>query len=179
MKRSPLVVVLLLWATLSALAPQPKIKVFLVEGVSNHDWRHRANIVRSIQAKDGSVDVTVTVTPATAGDVAWAAWRPDFSKYDVVLSGYNNPGGLAQWPVEVQSAFTNFISSGGGFYCYHEANNSFVEWPEYNSIIGLGWRDVNAGTAIIVNTNESLQYIPPGSGTSTSHGSRVNALVRR
>jgi len=170
---------ILLASGLSGLAQSPKIKVLLVEGVSNHDWKHRADIVRSILAKDGSFDVTVTVTPSAAGDPAWATWRPAFSNYNVVLSGYNNLGGKPQWPAEVQAAFTNYVKSGGGFFCYHEANNSFAEWPEYNRIIGLGWRDVNFGTAIIVNSNETLQFVPAGSGTGTSHGSRVNALVRR
>src|ERR1043165_1144101 len=126
-------------AALFASAQQPKIKLLIVEGVSNHDWKHRCDIVRAILAKDGSFDVDVTVTPPTEGDPAWALWRPVFSNYDVVMSGYNNLGGKPQWPVEVQTSFQNYLTNGGGFYVYHEANNSFAEWNEYNKMIALGW----------------------------------------
>lgn len=100
-----------------------KIKLLIVEGVSNHDWRHRLGRVQEILEKDGSFEVDVSVTPQTADDPAWQSWRPDFSKYDVVLSGYNNLGGKPRWPEAVQKSFASFVTNGGGFYCYHEANN--------------------------------------------------------
>ncbi len=164
---------------LAAFANADPIKVLMVEGVSNHDWRHRANIVRAILAKDGSFDVDITVSPSTAGDPAWAKWRPDFSKYDVVMSGYNNLGGKPPWPAEVQDAFEAYVSGGGGFLVYHEANNSFAEWPDYNEMIGLGWRDPSQGKAILINNDGSQQIVPSGSGPGTSHGARVNVEVKR
>src|SRR5215469_12157318 len=125
---------------MSALMPavaapsSPKIKLLIVEGVSNHDWHHRLALVKEILARDGSFDVDVSVSPSAAGDPAWDTWRPDFAKYDVVLSGYNNLGGKPGWPAPVERAFENFVRNGGGFYVYHEANNSFAEWPEYNQM---------------------------------------------
>jgi type 1 glutamine amidotransferase len=160
-------------------APTPKIKLLIIEGVSNHDWRHRLVLVKDILSRDGSFDVDVSITPSEIGDPAWASWRPDFSKYDVVLSGYNNLGGKARWPVEVQKSFEDFVRNGGGFYCYHEANNSFAEWPEYNKMIGLGWRGVDYGQAIVVRPDETLDYIPPGQGERTGHGNRVDVTVHQ
>jgi type 1 glutamine amidotransferase len=136
-------------------------------------------LVKEILARDGSFDVDVSITPSVAGDPAWDKWRPDFSKYDVVLSGYNNLGGKPGWPAEVERSFENFVRNGGGFYVYHEANNSFAEWPEYNRMIGLGWRKANFGTAIVVRPDESLQFIPPGEGTNTSHGARSDVIVHQ
>jgi type 1 glutamine amidotransferase len=156
-----------------------KIKLLIVEGVSNHDWKHRLALVREILARDGSFDVEVSVTPATANDPAWDSWRPDFSKYDVVLSAYNNLGGKARWPQEVQQAFAEYVRTGGGFYVYHEANNSFAEWPEYNQMIGLGWRNKQFGQAIVVRPDESLQIIPAGAGEDTGHGDRADVVVRQ
>ncbi len=166
-------------ALIAAAAQADPIKVLMIEGVSNHDWKHRADIVRAILAKDGSFDVDVSVTPATAGDPAWAKWRPDFSKYDVVMSGYNNLGGKPPWPEEVKTSFEQYVSGGGGFLVYHEANNSFAEWPQYNEMIGLGWRTAAQGKAIIVNEDESLQILPAGTGPNTGHGARVNVEVKR
>ena len=164
----------------AAAADHPvKIKLLIIEGVSNHDWKHRLALVQEILARDGSFTVDVSVTPSRADDPAWATWRPDFSKYDVVLSGYNNLGGKPGWPAEVQSAFEKFVRAGGGFYVYHEANNSFAEWPEYNLMIGLGWRNKNFGSAIVVRPDESLQIVPAGEGGDTSHGNRVDVMVHQ
>jgi type 1 glutamine amidotransferase len=162
-----------------AAEPPARIKLLIVEGVSNHDWKHRLALVREILAREGSFDVEVSITPATTNDRAWDSWRPDFAKYDVVLSAYNNLGGKAQWPGEVQQAFEKYVRTGGGFYVYHEANNSFAEWPEYNQMIGLGWRNKNFGKAIVVRPDESLQIIPAGKGDNTGHGDRADAVVHQ
>ena len=77
---------------LSAISTPPKIKLLVIEGVSNHDWRRRLDLVKAILARDGSFDVEVSITPSAADDPQWGRWRPDFSKYDAVLSGYNNLG---------------------------------------------------------------------------------------
>lgn len=157
----------------------PKIKVLIVEGVTNHAWEKRLNIVRAILAKDGSFDVDFTVTPSAAGDPAWNTWRPKFSDYDVVISGYNNLGGLPSWPQEVKDSFAAYVHGGGGFYAFHEANNSFAEWPQYNQIIGLGWRDKSFGKAITVNADGSLNEIPAGTGENTNHGARQDVRVTK
>ena len=136
-------------------------------------------MVKDILARDGSFHVDVSITPSVVGDPAWSSWRPDFSRYDVVLSGYNNLGGKAPWPSEVQKAFEQFVQNGGGFYCYHEANNSFAEWPEYNKMIGLGWRGKDYGEAMIVKPDGSLELVPPGQGMGTNHGSRSDVVIHQ
>jgi uncharacterized repeat protein (TIGR03806 family) len=174
---------LLLWffvmAVLVAGAQAAPIKVLIVEGVSNHDWKHRVEIVRAILARDGSFDVDVTVTPSTANDPGWATWRPNFSAYDVVISGYTDINGALRWPTEVETAFVQYVNSGGGFYSYHEAMSAFPGWTEYTKMLGLGWRSDTNGSAIIVNPDQSLQIVPPGSGTATAHGNRVDVEVKR
>ncbi len=165
-------------ATWGTEAP-PKLRLLIIEGVSNHDWQHRLALVKEILARDGSFDISVSTTPAKADDPAWANWRPEFAKYDVVLSGYNNLGGKPRWPAEVERAFEQFVRHGGGFYAYHEANNAFAEWPEYNCMIGLGWRGKDFGRAIVVRSDESLQFIPPGEGEGTGHGARINVTVHQ
>jgi type 1 glutamine amidotransferase len=166
-------------ATRAAEPPPSKVKLLIIEGVSNHDWKHRLALVREILARDHSFEVAVSVTPADPNDPAWATWRPDFAKHDVVLSGYNNLGGKAQWPQEVRQAFEKYVRGGGGFYAYHEANNSFAEWPEYNEMIGLGWRKKNYGNAIVVRADGSLQMIPADEGDDTWHGNRSDVVVHQ
>ena len=156
------------------------IKVLMIEGVSNHDWRHRSDIIRTILDKEGSFDITMTITPSVVDDPAWDSWRPNFSEYDVVMSGYNNLGrNKPSWPKEVQQAFERYLQAGGGFYVYHEANNAFKGWPEYNKMIGLGWRNAKFGKAIVITPDGSLQYIAAGKGKNTGHGPRANTLLTR
>jgi type 1 glutamine amidotransferase len=192
-RRSFLTVALGLAATclpLSALAADAprKIRLLIIEGISNHNWQRRLVMVRDILARDGSFQVDVSITPPDAppgappdaSDAeAWARWRPDFARYDVVLSAYNNLGGKPGWPVEVQRAFEAFVQGGGGFYAYHEANNAFAEWPQYNQMIGLGWRNKNFGPALLVREDETLQTVAAGEGDDTWHGERTDALVHQ
>ena len=165
----------------SPLTAQEKTKVLIVEGLSNHDWRKRVDILRNIISKDPSFEVDVSLSPSVAGDPAWATWRPKFSNYDVVISGYNDIGvsGGLRWPTEVETALENYLSKGGGMMAFHEANNSFPAWTEYNKMIGLGWRDKNAGKAVIIEADETLTTVAVGAGQSTGHGARVNVEVKR
>ena len=162
-----------------ALSAVAEIKVLIIEGASNHDWEHRVEILESIISRDGSFDLDVSITPATIGDPAWATWNPDFATYDVVLSGYSNAAGGPDWPSGVKTAFENYVSSGGGFYVFHEANQSFTNWPAYLEMVGLGWTDGSTGTAIAINPNETLETFAPGQGSYTGHGARADSLVKR
>lgn len=93
----------LLSASVQAAGTTGKIKLLIIEGVSNHDWRHRLAFVKELLAKDGLFDVDVFITPQAADDRAWQTWRPDLSKFDVLLSGYKNLGGKPHWPEEKET----------------------------------------------------------------------------
>ena len=41
------------------------------------------------------------------------------------------------------------IREGGGLVVFHAANNAFLNWPEYNDMIGLGWREKTFGPGYI------------------------------
>jgi len=157
-----------------------RTKVLLIEGASNHDWVRRKEALRAILSRDGSFEIDVSVTPGAAGDPGWGTWSPDFSTYDVVLSGYSNgAGGEPRWPTAVETAFAAYVSTGGGFVAIHEACDSFTGWAEYDQMLGLRWNPANVGKSVVVNANETLQILQPGQGAETSHGDRVNVLVKR
>ena len=75
-------------------------------------------------------------TTATDNPQADPNFKPEFSKYDVVISNFGF--GAAPWPTETQIALEKFVSSGGGLVIVHAADNSFGEWDEYNKMIGIG-----------------------------------------
>lgn len=162
-----------------SLAAEGKIRVLIVDGFSNHDWRQTTALIRGILAPSRLFAVAVSTTPQTTNAADWAAWRPKFSDYDVVIQNCNDYGGGPKWPGPVKQSFENFVREGGGVYIFHSAENAFVGWKEYERMVGLCWRKANYGTSIRVNADGSLVRIPPGIGGGTSHGKRGDVLVTR
>ena len=165
-----------------ALEPAPAmrpIRVLIVDGFSNHDWRLTTQLVRGIIEPTGLFTVSVSTAPPTAAAPGWGAWRPAFRDYDVVIQNCNDYGGGPAWPREVRADFETFVRGGGGVYIWHSANNAFADWPAYNAMIGLGWRKKDFGPAIAIADDGSLIRIPAGEGSGTGHGARVDTVVRR
>jgi type 1 glutamine amidotransferase len=96
-----------------------------------------------------------------------------------VVQHYNNFFGGRTWPDEVRADFDAFVKGGGGVYIWHGGNNSFPEWPEYNRMIGMGWRKKDQGVALQVTDDEKIVRIPSGEGRDTNHGRRFDALIVR
>lgn len=164
-----------------------KIRVLIVDGFSNHDWRQSTLLMRGILDSAGGFEVNVSTMPAM-GSAAWKQWQPDFAAYDVVIQTCNDNGGngelaglekLPEWPEAVKEKFVTYVRNGGGVYIFHSAENAFVGWKAYEQMVGLSWRSADYGTAIQVNHAGKLVRIPPGVGRGTGHGPRGDVLVTR
>lgn len=104
----------------------------------------------------------------------WAAWRPKFSDYAVVVSNYNGD----DWPADVRTAFVAFVRGGGGFVSYHAADNSFPGWPEYNEMIGLGgWGDRNEKSGPYLRLRNGVWTKDPSPGVGGGHGAQHEFLI--
>ena len=100
----------------------------------------------------------------------WNAWRPQFDKYDVVLSNYNGQ----MWPDEVKTAFEEYVKNGGGFVSYHAANNSFTDWPAYNEMIAVGgWGGRNETHGPMLRLREGNWTLDKSDGNGGTHGQRL------
>lgn len=173
---------LILAATLLALsahAAEPTIRVLIVDGYSNHDWRLTTALVRGILEPTGRFTVAVSTAPATKDAPGWDSWRPRFSDHDVVIQTCNDLGGGPPWPRAVQEEFEAYVRNGGGVYVWHAGNNAFADWPAYNEMIGLGWRKKDFGDALAVDADGQLVRIPAEDGRDTGHGARLDTVVRR
>ena len=87
--------------------PNTPIRLLVIEGTSNHDWQRRIAVFQSILSRDGSFEMDVSIVPQDTNSPEWGAWNPDFSAYDVVLSGYRDGPGGTPWPAAVQTAFVH------------------------------------------------------------------------
>lgn len=113
-------------------AQDAKFKALIIEGQNNHkNWPETTVMMKSYLEESGLFEVDVVRTKPKGTD---PEFKPDFSKYNVLVSNYNG----ASWPEETQKSFVNYIENGGGLVVIHAADNAFGKWKEYNEMIGLG-----------------------------------------
>ena len=146
------------------------IKVLLLDGQNNHNWVQTSPELKTILEEGGLCKVDVSTSPDNkATDEQWAAWKPKFSDYQVVVSNYN--GKL--WPDAVRDAFEKYVGGGGGFVSVHAANNSFPEWLAYNKMIGVGgWGGRSEKSGPYLRLRENKWTLDTTAGRGGSHGKK-------
>ena len=158
----------------------PRVNALIVDGFSNHDWRKTTAFIASTLEETGIFSVDVTSTPSEPSAEDWGQWRPGFADYDVVILNWNNIRQTdLRWPQAVERELEAYVRGGGGMLAFHSANNAFPHWPEFNRMIGLGWRAKDRGVALQLDADGTIRRIPPGEGERTSHGPRQDTVVIR
>ncbi len=89
-----------------------KIKVLIVDGFSNHDWKETTRVVLDILDETASFSAAVSTSPPTMESEGWDTWRPPFSDYDVVIQNCNSIGGGPTWPREVEEDLESYVTKG-------------------------------------------------------------------
>jgi type 1 glutamine amidotransferase len=160
------------WASIAggagfASGAEDKVRVLIVDGQNNHNWRAMTPPMKAALEQSGRFTVDVATTPGPKSKPAdWESFHPDFSKYDVVLSNYNGE----PWPAEVRKTLEDYVANGGGLAIIHAANNAFPDWPAFNEMIGLGWRDPGFGDRVTVDEKGEVVRTPKGKGPGSGHG---------
>ena len=156
---------------LLSLAPG-KLRALIVDGENDHDWPTATQAIREILEATGRFEVRVSTSGPTT-------WRPSFASADVVILNYNS-GHLEtskRWPLAVEEEFLSYLRSGGGVVIFHAATGAFAEWPEYNQIIGLGWRDNAVGPGLFITKGGKPKLVPPPDGPRVGYGPRHDFTV--
>src|ERR1041384_1993245 len=83
------------WLAPAAIAARP-IRALIIDGQNNHDWQHTTPVLKKILEDSGLFQVDVLTTPPKGGD--FSAFRPQFSKYQVVVGNYNEFPTGDKWP---------------------------------------------------------------------------------
>ncbi len=168
----------ILAGTLTADTPAEKIRVVLIDGQNNHDWRATTPILKKTLEETGRFTVAVSsnLRPGDRpGQVAHTIpFPPDLGQYDVLLSNYNG----AAWPEGFQKELEDRLRDGKiGLVIVHAANNSFEGWPEYNRMIGMGWRGNGFGDRLYVDRKGGEVRVPRGKGPGSSHGAKHSFVI--
>lgn len=141
------------WAQQAAPAPdkyyfdEGKVRVLILTGRNNHDWRATTPLLRSVLETTGRFDVRVTEEPF---GLTADALRP----YDVLVVNYCGP----RWGSAAESAVAEFVQSGKGMVVVHAASYPFGEaavlgermsntgvyqrpWTVWGDMVGAVWSE--------------------------------------
>ncbi|WP_159467436.1 ThuA domain-containing protein [Dyadobacter sp. 3J3] len=155
---------------------QKLYKVLIIDGQNNH--RNMADgtvIMKKFLEETSLFTVDVATTPKKGENMD--SFKPDFSKYDVILSNYNGDS----WPEATNIAFEKFIKNGGGLVTVHAADNSFPNWPAYNQMIGIGgWegRNEKSGPYLYFDDTKGKMVKDTAKGKGGSHGNQHEFIVK-
>jgi type 1 glutamine amidotransferase len=122
-----------------------RIRVLILSGRNNHDWRTTSPFLRQLLDASGRFDTRVTEAPdgITASTLA---------PFDVLVMDYGGP----RWGEPTEQAIETFVRSGKGFVAVHGASYHFSghdvladghrsvgwrepAWPAFRQLIGCGW----------------------------------------
>jgi type 1 glutamine amidotransferase len=168
-----------LWSTLAVVlvcagsvqAAGSKIRVLLIDGESGgpfHNWQLTTPILKMELDETGLFEVTVATAPLSSGD--FSNFKPEFAKYQVVVSNLDSP----KWPLELRSAFEEYVRNGGGLVIIHAADNAFPDWPAFNEMAGIGgWRGRNENAGPFWYIKDGKVVSDPTPGPAGRHGVRL------
>ena len=147
-----------------------KLRVILIDGQNNHNWRATTPVLKRILEESGrfTVDISSNLKPGDKpGNIEKTVpFPPDLSKYDVLLSNYNG----AAWPKEFETSLEERLRNGKiGLVIVHAANNAFTPWKEYNLMIGMGWRGKDFGERLKLDDAGKEVRVPRGEDLGSGH----------
>ena len=155
----------------AAGASADPIKVLIIGGQNNHNWKVSTPFMKTLLDKAGHFATTVNNTPDNKAPKSdWDAWQPKFRDFNCVVLDYNGQ----MWPEPVKKEFVDYIHGGGGAVVIHAANNSFTGWKEYEQMVGLLWRGSNYGTSLYVDDDGKVVREEPGKGRGMGHGAQYD-----
>jgi type 1 glutamine amidotransferase len=115
-----------------AAAVEP-LRVLILTGKHNHDWRKTTPALKRIYEDSGRFLVDVTEDPSGCD-------AETFAEYDVLVSNWTNwPSEEREWGEETEEALLDFVRSGKGFVVFHAGGSSFYDWREFHELIGATW----------------------------------------
>lgn len=121
-------------ADLRAAENAPELRVLLLTGKNNHDWKQTTPAIEKVLVDSGRFAVAVTDGLAGRDPASLAG-------YDVIVSNWNNWPSIKdrEWGPAIEKAFLDFVRGGKGFVVVHAASTPFQNWPEFQQIVGSTW----------------------------------------
>lgn len=164
--------VMLLVGAGSAPAATP-VNVMLLDGEQGgpyHAWQETTPYLKKMLDETGRFRVSVVTAPPPGGD--FSNFRPEWSKFQVVVANYDAPD--ERWPDALKASFEEYVKNGGGFVSVHAADNAFPKWRAYNLMIGIGgWRGRDEKSGPLWYWKDGRVVSDSSPGSAGSHGARL------
>ncbi|MGO9112766.1 MAG: ThuA domain-containing protein [Thermoguttaceae bacterium] len=112
-----------------------KIRLLILSGANNHDWKSTTPALKKMYELSGRFTVAVTEdVPSLRG--------ADFAPFDAVVCNYTTYPNMVghRWPAETEKAFLDYIAAGHGLVLFHAASTAWNDWPEFGDLIGMTWQ---------------------------------------
>lgn len=171
MKKTILTLIVFVLLAVPALAA-PAIRVMLLDGESGgpyHKWQLTTPVLKKQLEETGLFQVDVVTAPPANGD--FSKFKPEFSKYQVVVMNYDAPD--ERWSAELKASFEQYVKNGGGLVVVHAADNAFGKWKEFNEMIGIGgWRGRNENSGALWFFKDGKLASDNSPGNAGNHGAR-------
>jgi type 1 glutamine amidotransferase len=167
-------------ATLLFAAPRPShaapIRVLIIDGDADraHNWKLDSAVMKAELDEAGLFQTEVVTAPAFVGG-DFSNFKPDFSKYQVVVMNYQ----ADDWPESLKTPFEAFVRNGGGLVVVHCADCSFPLWKAYNEMVGMaGFRNRTEKDGAMWYVKDGKLVADNAPGPRGRHGLRIPYLIK-
>jgi type 1 glutamine amidotransferase len=116
-----------------------KLKLLIITGSHSHDWKGTLPVLQEFYGASGRFEVDVTLNPGKELS------KEKLARYDVLMLHYKETREMpGRWPKEAEDALLDAVKGGKGLVVLHYTSSAFdtgdASWPEYEKLIGGGWR---------------------------------------
>jgi type 1 glutamine amidotransferase len=121
---------------LGTAAGSAPIRVLILSGQNNHEWKATTPKLKEILEGDGRFKVDIIEIPSLLT-------ARSLEPYDIVLSNWNSFGlgpEAETWREETRRAYLDFVRRGKGHAVVHAGSASFADWDEYGNLTLATWK---------------------------------------
>jgi type 1 glutamine amidotransferase len=118
-----------------AQEPEP-IRTLILTGHNNHNWKFTSRLYKETLEATGRFAVEIIDDPAKA-----LADSASISEVQLFFLDYNDYHQPRRWGDAAEKNFLEAVTQGAGVVSVHSANNAFKGWVEYETMLGLLWRE--------------------------------------
>jgi type 1 glutamine amidotransferase len=132
----------------SASGADAKLRVLILSGANNHNWKTTTPAIKATLEESGRFEVDV--------EERVMDMKPEsFTPYAAIVSNFNTFGKDApakkEWDAATKKGFLDHIAKGHGLVIVHAGSSVFYDWPEFHQLACGTWKDGTSHGAIHVN----------------------------
>jgi len=136
------------FATGSALGADAKLRVLILSGANNHDWKITTPAIKATLEESGRFEVEVE-------DHVMDMKPESFAPYAAIVCNFNTFGKDApkekEWDAATKKGFLDHIAKGHGLVIVHAGSSVFYNWPEFQQLSCGTWKNGTSHGAIHAN----------------------------